>query len=295
MHEVILLGSEYPLVRDIGTTYTQGRWIHPERVADYHVCIYCIQGQMQVVEDGKEYILRDGDIMFLKKGVHHWGSEGTLPGTSTLWIHFYDSPNNQVELPATEQTSLHQMLFAPTDQLFSKSQYECTVVLPKLMNIKGFPHMNRKARELYELYSSSRPFRHLYVSLETMSLFLEIYRISLMRHIPGKSDALVQKLARYLEEHCEEELDIERIKSTFQRNYNYLSTLFKAKLGTSIFCFHERQRIMKAAELLKNTSMNITEVSYALQFNSPYYFSRVFKKVMGESPTDYIKNIYRMK
>ncbi|WP_367398337.1 helix-turn-helix domain-containing protein [Paenibacillus lautus] len=102
-------------------------------------------------------------------------------------------------------------------------------------------------------------------------------------------------MATYLEEHCEEELDTEGIKSTFQRNYNYLSTLFKAKLGTSIFCFHERQRIMRAAELLKNTSMNITEVSYALQFKSPYYFSRVFKKVMGESPSDYIKNIYRIK
>ncbi|WP_253300720.1 hypothetical protein [Paenibacillus lautus] len=177
MHEVILLGSEYPLVRDVGTTYTQGRWIHPDRVTDYNVCIHCLQGQMQVVEEGKEYFLRDGDIMFLKKGVHHWGGEGTLPGTSTVWIHFYDSPINQLDLPAMEQTALHQMLFAPTDQMFSPKQYECTVVLPKLINVKGFPHITRKAREIYELYTSTRPFRHLYLSLKTMSLFLNIYRI----------------------------------------------------------------------------------------------------------------------
>ncbi|MFD2611468.1 helix-turn-helix domain-containing protein [Paenibacillus gansuensis] len=295
MNEVSLLGSRYPLIRDMGTTLTRTGWIHPDRVTDYHVFIYCIEGQMQVIEDGTEFFLRDGDILFLKKGIHHWGEEGTLPGTSTIWIHFYDSVPALPDTQDTEHPAFQHLHMVPTFNMFTPGTYEFSLPLPKYFNIQKYPYIAKRIREVYELYTSARPFRHLYLSMETMSVFLELYNASQQKESFGKADVLVQKLISYLEDHSGQMLDTEQIREDFQLNYNYLSTLFKAKLGTSIFKFHERQRVQKAAELLKTTSMNITEISYHLEFKSPYYFSRVFKKVMGESPSDYIKNIYRMR
>ncbi|WP_379173854.1 helix-turn-helix transcriptional regulator [Paenibacillus sp. GCM10012304] len=127
-----------------------------------------------------------------------------------------------------------------------------------------------------------------------MDIFLDIYRLLLERpKLSSKSDAVVQKLADYLEEHWENKLDPEQIVSEFKLNYRYMSTLFTTKMGISLFNYHERLRIHKSAELLRTTTFNVSEVSDRLHFTNPYYFSRVFRKVMGESPTEYIRNIYR--
>ncbi|QJD85579.1 helix-turn-helix transcriptional regulator [Cohnella herbarum] len=290
MHEVCLSASHYPYIRDVGTTLTTPGWIHPNRITDYHVLIYCVTGQMQVVEDGIAYVLREGDLFFLKKGVHHYGEEGTLTGTTTFWIHFYDGMH---DLPESK-SDLPNALSASSSYPISPKDYELRIALPKSINLIAHPSIRKKLASIHESYRTSRPLRHVHLSMETMGLLLEVFGYSQQKQSQSKSDLLVLKLARFLEEHCEQPLDTNRIRETFQLNYEYLSTLFKTKLGTSIFKYHEQRRVQKAAELLKYTTLNVSEVSDRLQFKSAYYFSRVFKKVMGDSPSDYMKNIYRV-
>jgi len=83
------------------------------------------------------------------------------------------------------------------------------------------------------------------------------------------------------------------IAESLNLNYNYLSTVFKEKMGISISEYHTMLRIRKAMELLKDSSYNITEVSEKMGFSNPYHFSSVFKKSVGVSPSQYIKQIYR--
>ncbi|WP_246354138.1 helix-turn-helix domain-containing protein [Paenibacillus phytohabitans] len=44
---------------------------------------------------------------------------------------------------------------------------------------------------------------------------------------------------------------------------------------------------------MRTSSYNVSEISEALGYPNPYYFSRVFKKVLGESPSSYMKHLYR--
>jgi AraC family transcriptional regulator, arabinose operon regulatory protein len=293
MNEIRIRGTGYPLVRNIGFTHTQEGWTHPDRLLDYHVFIYVIHGQMQVVEDGTEYILREGDALFLKRGIHHWGGAGTLPGTSTFWIHFYDSHPTSEDLMEAGTGDLENWLMSPSYTVFMPEHYDFTLELPKRTQVRNLPYMYRKIKELYDAYSSSRYYNHLHISMGTMDIFLDMLRASRETPTGSKSDLLIRRLIRHLEEHCTEELETDRIAGQFQLNYRYISTMFKARVGTSIFKYHERLRIHHAAELLKNTLLNISEVSDRVGFKSPYYFSRVFKKVMGEAPSEYIRNIYR--
>jgi YesN/AraC family two-component response regulator len=48
-------------------------------------------------------------------------------------------------------------------------------------------------------------------------------------------------------------------------------------------------RIQKACQLLDNTTLQVKEIAAVSGFDDPYYFSRIFKKVMGRSPVDYRK------
>ncbi|MCC2686728.1 MAG: transcriptional regulator, AraC family [Paenibacillaceae bacterium] len=293
MNEVRIRGNGYPLVRNIGYTLARKGWIHPDRLTDYHVFIYVLQGRMQVIEDGQEYILQEGDVFFLKRGIRHWGGAGTLPGTLTFWIHFYDTIPAQDD-GETKKGDLGDWVPSPSYQVFLPGHYDLTLELPKLAQIHNIPFMNRKIKELYEMYTSSRYYHHFQVSLGAMDIFLDVLRASMnTRSAGGKTDALVQKLIRYLEKHCAEELATEQIAERFRMNYHYISTIFRNRVGTSIFKYHEKLRIYHAAELLKNTSLNVSEVSDKIGFKCPYYFSRVFKKLMGESPSVYIRNVYR--
>lgn len=294
MNQIRLHTGYFPWIRDMGKTLTQEGWIHPDRNAEFNVFIFVIKGQMQVVEEGEEYFLREGTGFFLKSGLHHWGGAGTLPDTSTIWIHFYDRQEEQPPTKDVHSGSLPSFHASQSYQLFTPSDYQHELVLPKMFHLGQPSTFINKLKELYELYSSAPLFSHLSLSMKTMEIFLDVYRQTLERpKLSSKSDAVVQKLAIYLEEHWESKLDPEEIVAAFGLNYRYMSTLFTSKMGISLFHYHERLRIHKSAELLRNTLLNISEVSHLLHFTNPYYFSRVFRKVMGESPSDYIRNIYR--
>jgi AraC-like DNA-binding protein len=272
---------------------TRSGWIHPDRLTDYHVFIYVLQGQMQVIEDGQEYILQEGDVFFLKRGIRHWGGAGTLPGTLTFWIHFYDPIPAAEDVQETKKGGLGDGIPFSSYPVFLPRHYDLTLELPKRSQVRNPSYMHRKIKELYESYSSSRSDHHIRVSMGAMELFLDILRSARETRAAGsKSDVLVQKLIQYLEKNCAEELVTERIAERFRLNYRYISTLFRSRVGTSLFKYHERLRIYHAAELLKNTSLNVSEVSDRVGYQSPFYFSRVFKKLMGESPSEYIRNLY---
>lgn len=72
----------------------------------------------------------------------------------------------------------------------------------------------------------------------------------------------------------------------------HISTIFKKDIGMSITNYHLLIRVNQAVKLLKNTSMNISGISETVGFSDPLYFSRVFKRFIGQSPSAYLKGIY---
>jgi AraC-like DNA-binding protein len=67
------------------------------------------------------------------------------------------------------------------------------------------------------------------------------------------------------------------------------SELFKQKTGYSPIQFFIRLKIQKSCEYLYFTNLNIKEICKEVGFDDPYYFSRMFKKQIGVSPSEYRK------
>lgn len=70
----------------------------------------------------------------------------------------------------------------------------------------------------------------------------------------------------------------------------YLCRVFKSSTGQTINTYINNYRLSKAAEMLKETKNNITTVGYDSGFSSTSYFTSMFKKTYGESPSTYRKN-----
>jgi AraC-like DNA-binding protein len=80
-------------------------------------------------------------------------------------------------------------------------------------------------------------------------------------------------------------MDMEQLTKILNVNYQHLRDQFREKTGLSPYQYFLQMKINKAKELLQEGSLSIKEISYKLSFDSPYYFSRLFKKKTGISPS----------
>ena len=85
-----------------------------------------------------------------------------------------------------------------------------------------------------------------------------------------------------LSEYLSEKLDLD---------YPYLSALFSAQEGTTIEKYYLSQRIEKVKELLTYGEKSLSEIAYELNYSSVAHLSSQFKKVSGQTPSDYKNNI----
>jgi AraC-like DNA-binding protein len=129
--------------------------------------------------------------------------------------------------------------------------------------------------------------------MQTMDLLLTIFKDSNPRSLLTKSDRTVQRIIEYLEQKDGFSLDSQKLSAHLQMNYSYLSEVFKTKTGSTIQQYNAQIFMDKAVSMMRNSNRNISEISETLGFKNPFYFSRVFRKIIGSSPSEYMNSIYR--
>jgi YesN/AraC family two-component response regulator len=97
----------------------------------------------------------------------------------------------------------------------------------------------------------------------------------------------IWKARKYIDEHSREELSLTRIANAVNMNANYLSENFKQVTGIKFVDYVAHVRFKNACDLLRNSRLRISEIAFAVGFQSLSQFNRVFKKFSGKSPTQY--------
>ena len=104
------------------------------------------------------------------------------------------------------------------------------------------------------------------------------------------SRAIIDTVATHLAAHASEKISLQTLAEEFGFNYTYLSYLFKKTLGKSPSEYLTQCRIDQAKRLLtQSEDHSIKEISNAVGYDDPYYFSRIFKATTGLSPSEYRK------
>jgi AraC-like DNA-binding protein len=90
-----------------------------------------------------------------------------------------------------------------------------------------------------------------------------------------------------MKENLDRSISVDELAEHLNYSSSYLYSLFKEETGYSPIHYFNHLKIQKACQYLSFTNMSIKEISYELGFNDPFYFSRLFKKLMELSPTEY--------
>ena len=96
---------------------------------------------------------------------------------------------------------------------------------------------------------------------------------------------------RYFTEHYNEEINIEEYAKSRGMSISWFLRNFKQLTAKSPMQYVLTIRINNAVSLLESTSYNINEISSIVGYDNPLYFSRIFKKQKGISPSDFRKNL----
>jgi AraC-like DNA-binding protein len=108
-----------------------------------------------------------------------------------------------------------------------------------------------------------------------------------------KIKTIIIEMVHYKEEHLKTNFSV-FLSEQLNYEYTYLSQLFSQATGTTIEQYIISQKIERAKELLLYNELNLTEISYLLNYSSVAHLSSQFKKVTGLTPT-FFKNLKQHK
>ncbi|AGT33538.1 AraC family transcriptional regulator [Geobacillus genomosp. 3] len=99
------------------------------------------------------------------------------------------------------------------------------------------------------------------------------------------------KAKDYIDRHYAEPLTLDDVAEYIGMSPYYFSKLFKEHFGVTFIDYVTNVRIERAREALAHTDQSLKEICFSVGYNDPNYFSRVFKKQTGLSPSEYRKKL----
>ena len=260
-----LLSALY--ITDIGF-YPDAKYHFRERSEpiDQYVFIYCTAGAGWFAVNGVRQEVNKNSYFILPPGLpHSYGSEEDNPWT-IYWIHFggtlaeyyadnclmphYITPNKDSRIMT--RINLFEELFNALDAGFN----------------------------LESIRYAMSSFHHYLGSLR----YLKGYKGSETGHI---DENVVDETIHFMTENLERNLTLTEISNYSGFSKSYLSAMFKERTGNSLLSNFNLLKVKYACHLLDTTTMKLNRICFKIGIFDPYYFSRMFSKIMGMSPIAY--------
>ncbi len=107
------------------------------------------------------------------------------------------------------------------------------------------------------------------------------------RDLSRQAQRLVRQAMAYIHEHYAEPISRADLAQRVALSEDYLTACFRKELGVTPIAYINRYRVNQAQQLLLDTRKSVTEIALEVGFSDSGYFSRVFRREVGLSPTDY--------
>lgn len=279
MNEIIIANNSLPQLCGCGLFAASESFIHTDRVPDFCVLIYVIDGCIYVTEGDTDYEVNAGELLILKNGIHHFGKKKIQKGTKWIFLHFRISADCNASPFYPDASPLGAY----------DATAESILTLPKFLDSVS-ARFEKELKTFIEYAQSDDAYKKWFIN---QRLFLLLSSLAVSTHGFSNNLTLIDRICRYLSDNIGVPFSSENIEKRFYLSYKYMAHLFKKEKGVTMQQYHNSVRMDEACRLLCSTLMSIGEIADKLGFSDVLYFSRCFRNYTGKSPSAYRKDSAR--
>lgn len=245
------------------------------------------KGCVNVVADTKTYTLNKGEIIFHKPNEFHNVEANGIVAPNLVVIGFeadsraMDFFKNKILQIGEAERSYLGLIIKEAKETF--------------MGRLDDPYCEKLVKRELPPFGAEQMIQ-MYLQQFLIQLIRTYNNVKVKVYLPkstkiNSEDELFQKLVRYMEEHINCQLTIEKICTDNLVSRSIVQKLFSQNANCGIIDYFCNMKITTAKQLIRNREMNFTQIAENLGYTSIHYFSRQFKKMTGMTPTEYASSI----
>ena len=236
---------------------------------DEYILIYCVKGQGFYTLHGERHTVKANHFFVLPPHVaHQYGSSENHPW-HIYWAHF---KGERAEVIYEKVKGLQTISTSERSRMADRKAFfdEMLNVMEESTNSNSVCYVNMCFNQLLASF-----------------LYIDIYREA--KYPSGRSEniSFISRATHYLNENIENRLTIHDMASHMGYSDSHFYRLFYEHTHYAPMTYFMHLKVNHACNLLRNTHLKINQISLKLGFDDPYYFSRFFKKMTGQSPKEY--------
>ena len=117
------------------------------------------------------------------------------------------------------------------------------------------------------------------------------YCLLVKKHSSNNYSLPIQRVITYIDTDLTADLSLKALSDSLNINPSYLSTLLKKEMGMTLTNYVNKKRIEHAVYLLSSTDMQIQNIAQYCGIPDVNYFTKIFKKVMNKTPSEFKEEI----
>lgn len=256
-------------ITDIGY-YPKARHHYRERMdgIDQNILIYCLEGQGTVKIKREEYQLNPGDFVLIPAATAHQYAAGETNPWTIYWVHFKGQMATHIINSFREKNG----------------------------SFKGTANFQDSRILLFEDIYSNLEMGYSTDNLCYVNLCLQFFLTSFIFDAnynmadKKRSNDTINCSINFMQKNIDKMLTLNSLAESVHLSASHFSFLFRKKTGFSPIEHFNHLKVQKACQYLLFTDLRIKEIADKLGIEDQYYFSRMFTKIMGMSPS-----VYRIK
>lgn len=242
--------------------------------------VYIDKGQVIVKRDEEEILLTQGDVIFHRPNEFH--AIRAYESHPNFFVMSFSCTSAPIHCLEKYYTKLDKMLKPYISEIIKEA--ESTFIIPK-----NDTNLKKLVLKQDAIIGGEQLIKN-YLEQLLVLLVRKVTAIGKISVFPNKDSMennLISSIKDFLEKSAEQKIRIADVCKKFGYSKSYLSKIFHEQTGVTIANYSNYVKIKQAKQLIREDNLNLSEISDKLAFDNPQYFSRVFKRMTGMTPTEF--------
>jgi len=245
------------------------------RTLQHHELILATGGSGSIIIDGRKYQVQPGMLFYIAPGVQH-----------TFELSGED-------LPYVMTVHFSYGFVTLTDGCLAISNEAPILTIPSGQQLKDCYQVEELFKRLVDTWHAKGLGYEFMTKTLLQQLLIAIWQNIRKQDQIDATSLKIEKFIAYMQQNLSKKITLHELSDRVQWSPTYLSRIFKGITGYAVIEYFNKMKMDQAKEYMLGGDMKIKEVAQAVGYTDEFYFSRMFKRIEGMSPSEfYSKNVH---